>query len=85
MDTSFLVSFLLWCTILNYIVLLAWFGAFLLAHDRLYRLHGRWFHIPARRFDAIHYSGMAIYKIGILLFNLTPLLALYILGRGAGG
>ena len=27
------------------------------------------------------YAGMAVYKIGILLFNLTPLVALVILGR----
>jgi len=27
-------------------------------------------------FDTIHYAGMAAYKIGILLLNLAPLLAL---------
>ncbi|WP_257387208.1 DUF6868 family protein [Tahibacter caeni] len=33
-------------------------------------------------FDAIHYGGMAVYKIGILLFNLAPLLALHLLRGG---
>jgi hypothetical protein len=28
--------------------------------------------------DAIHYAGMAIYKIGIILFNLVPYVALLI-------
>jgi hypothetical protein len=50
--------------------------SFVLAHDWLFRLHGRWFRIPVSSFDAVHYSGMAIYKIGILLFFLVPLLAL---------
>ena len=29
-------------------------------------------------FDAIHYTGLAIYKIGILLLNQVPLRALYL-------
>jgi hypothetical protein len=44
----------------------------------MYRLHGRWFRIPEDRFDAIHYAGMAVYKIGILLLNLVPLVALLV-------
>jgi hypothetical protein len=27
-------------------------------------------------FDAIHYAGLAVYKIGIILLNLVPLIAL---------
>ena len=42
-------------------------------------LHGRWFKLPDATFDAIHYGGMAAYKIGIMLFNLAPLLALWLL------
>lgn len=72
--------FLLWCTILNYILLSVWFFCFLYAHDRMQRLHGRWFRLSAEQFDAIHYGGMAVYKIGVFLFNLIPLIALYIVG-----
>lgn len=71
---------LLWCTIINYAVLLCWFFCFILAHGWIQRLHGRWFHMPAEQFDAIHYAGMAIYKIGILLLNLVPYVALLIVG-----
>ena len=74
-------DFLLWCTVLNYGVLLAWFIAFSLAHDWMRRLHGRWFRLSDERFDAIHYAGMTIYKIGILLFNLIPYVALRIVER----
>jgi hypothetical protein len=41
---------------------------FMLAHDWLYGLHGLWFHLMVEQFDALHYGGMALYKIGILLF-----------------
>jgi hypothetical protein len=74
-------DFLLWCTVLNYGVLLVWFLFFMLAHDWMYQLHGRWFHLSVEQFDTLHYTGMALYKIGILLFNLVPYIALRIVGR----
>lgn len=74
-----LKSFLLYCTLINYVILLIWFAAFSLAHDRLHHLHSRWFRISVERFDALHYGGMAVYKIGVLLLNLTPLIALCLL------
>jgi len=75
---------LLWCTLVNYSVLLLWFLVFNLAHDWIHRLHGRWFRLPVEQFDAAHYTGMAAYKIGILLFNLVPYVALVIVGPGGG-
>ncbi|GAA5785925.1 hypothetical protein YWS52_22480 [Chitiniphilus shinanonensis] len=71
-----LKDFLLWSTVINYIVLLVWFGALVVAHDWVYRLHTRWLKLSPAAFDAVHYGGMAAYKIGILLFNLVPLIAL---------
>ena len=69
---------LLWCTVINYGVLLCWFLVFVFAQDWMFGLHGRWFHIRPEQFDAIHYAAMAIYKIGILLLNLVPYVALLI-------
>jgi len=74
-----LFRFLLFSTLLNYAVLVAWFLAFVNARAWMRKLHGRWFGLPDATFDAIHYGGMAVYKIGILLFNLVPLLALLLL------
>lgn len=71
---------LLWCAAINYGTLLWWFLFFKFAHDWMHRFHGRWFRLSAEQFDAIHYAGMAIYKIGILLFNLVPYVALHIVG-----
>jgi len=69
---------LLWCTGINYAVLVVWFCVFVFAHDWMYRIHGRWFKFSLETFDAIHYAGLAVYKIGIILLNLVPLIALYI-------
>lgn len=79
MTPEFLSSFFLWCAIFNYGLLLWWFLVFCFAHDWLYRLHGRWFRLDAGQFDAIHYAGMAAYKIGIFLFALVPWLALRVI------
>jgi hypothetical protein len=78
MDLHVLRDALLWCTVINYGVLLWWFLVFIFAHAWMLRLHGRWFRMPVEQFDSIHYAGMAIYKIGILLLNLVPYVALLI-------
>jgi hypothetical protein len=55
-----------------------WFLFFAFAHEWMHRLHARWFTLTAERFDAIHYAAMAIYKMGIILLNIVPYLALRI-------
>jgi hypothetical protein len=62
----------------NYGVLIIWSGVFILAHDWMYRLHSRWFKLSVETFDALHYAGMAVYKIGIFLLNLAPLIAFWL-------
>ena len=54
---------------------------FLLTQGGMPRWHDRWVHLSVEQFDALHYAGMALYKIGILLFNLVPYIALRIVGR----
>ena len=80
MSLEVLRNFLLWCTVINYGILLVWFLFFMLARDWIQRLHGRWFRLSGEQFDALHYAGMSVYKIGILLFNLVPYVALCIVG-----
>lgn len=71
-------SVLGWCTLLNYALLLFWFAVFVLAHDRLHRLHERWFSMSAERFDTVHYTLMGVFKLGILLLNLVPYVSMRI-------
>lgn len=77
---STLRDVLVWSLIVNYGILLVWFVMFSLAHDAVYRLHTRWFRLSRETFDALNYGGMAVYKIGVLLLNVAPLVALLISG-----
>ena len=71
---------LAWSTVINIIFLLWWFLVFWMAHDWVYKVHGKWFTLSVEKFDAIHYKGMAFFKMCIFLFNLAPYLALRIVG-----
>jgi hypothetical protein len=71
---------LLWCTLLNYALLMVWFLLYVLPHHWLYRLCSRWFRLTFEQFDAISFAGIVFYKAAILLFNLVPYLALRIIG-----
>lgn len=82
MTTTTLRDLLIWSLVFNYVILMVWFIAITAAHDGVYRLHTRWFALSRETFDAIHYGGMAVYKIGILLLNLAPLAAILIATRG---
>jgi hypothetical protein len=80
MSIEVMRDFFLWCTVINYGLLLWWFLFFAFAHDWIQRIHGRWFRLSREQFDAVHYAGMAVFKIGIILFNLVPFIVLYIVG-----
>lgn len=72
-------NMLQWAALINLAVLCYWFFMLAFAHDFVYRMHSRWFKVGVETFDAIHYAGLAFYKIMFVLFNLAPLLALYII------
>lgn len=78
LDLEALRRILIWSLVANYAVLLIWFSVVAWAHDWICRLHTRWFRLPRQTFDALHYGGMAAYKIGILLFNLAPLVGVLV-------
>ena len=69
---------LLWCTAINYAVLTIWFLVFVLAHGWLSRLWGRWFRLTEEQFDYMTFGVMALYKVAVLVFNLAPCVALYL-------
>jgi len=70
--------FFLWCTVMNYFLLVVWFLILVLPHQWFYRLWGKWFRSTTDQFDAINFAGIALYKLGILFFNLVPYVALRI-------
>ena len=73
-------SFFLWCSIINYVILLLWSLPLLFWRDRLYRLWGRWYRLSTEQFDLLNITGIAFYKVVILVFNLVPCVALYLVG-----
>ena len=81
MDHSILSQFLLYSLIINYIILLIWFLTFIYAGAFLRKLHGKYFNLSDQTFDAIHYAGMAMYKIAILLLNLVPFIAIVLMHK----
>ena len=77
MNPEAIKELLLYSLAFNYTILMIWFGVFSLCHDWMYRLHSRWFNLSAETFDALHYGSMAVYKIGIIMLNIAPLVAFW--------
>ncbi|MBN9419192.1 hypothetical protein ABS71_16450 [bacterium SCN 62-11] len=71
-----LVHFLGLCALANYAILSFWFLIFVTARGWLQRFHTLWFRLSPEQFDAIHYAGMAFYKITVLIFFVVPYLVL---------
>ncbi len=80
MTIEIIRSALAWCIVINWGLMLWWFLFFTFAHDLMYRIHSKWFNISVEKFDAIHYAGIAFFKILVFMFNLVPYLALRIVG-----
>jgi hypothetical protein len=71
-------SFFLWCSVINYAILLLWAALATLGRDWLYRLWSRWFRLSPEQFDMLNLAGITLYKTGILLFNIVPCISLYL-------
>lgn len=79
MSIEMLIKFFGWCAVINIGLLIWWVAFIIFARDWCYRMHSKWFNLNNERFDAIHYSGIAFYKLSIILFNVAPYLALRII------
>jgi hypothetical protein len=71
---------LLWSAGINYALLILWWAMFMAAHDWLVTIHKRLVRLSPEYFDSFHICGMTLYKLGIILFNLVPAIALFIVG-----
>ncbi|MDA0832362.1 MAG: hypothetical protein O2955_13765 [Planctomycetota bacterium] len=69
-------TFLLWCFVINYAILVVWFLMFWRGRNWIHRFHGECFRMSTEQFDAIHYLLLGIYKIGLILFVIVPYVAL---------
>ena len=51
MELNQIISFLGWCAVINYGVLVIWWLIFVFAHSWLYTLNNEWFNISEEEFD----------------------------------
>ena len=79
MGIQTLTTFFMWCTILNIGILVVWTIVFGLAPDFTYRIQTKLFPMPRETFNVVVYSGLAIYRIVFVAFNLVPYVALVII------
>jgi len=80
MDIQTLTAFFMWCTILNFALLLLSSLFCLCAGDWVYRIHSKWFSISRETFNVAIYSFLGLYKIFVFVFCLIPYIALLIVG-----
>lgn len=71
---------LFWCTLFNVALLLLGSIVCRVARDRVHKISS-WFRLSAEQFDSLWFTGLIHYKIGILLFNLVPFIALFLARR----
>lgn len=72
-------TFFMWCSIINYALLILWFILFACAHNPMKKLTESAFGRKFENFDTLNYAGITIYKVGIILFNIVPWVALSIM------
>ena len=70
-----------WCSIINIGLLLWWFFVITVLHDWVYKFHSKWFKLSVEKFDEIHYTGIALFKIAVFIFNIVPYFALVIISH----
>ena len=82
MSIDTLRVFLLWCTIINYAILMLWWILLTQAHDWMNRMLCRWVvQLPDEKIDLMQLYGITFYKLAIVLFNFVPFIALSIVKR----
>src|SRR5262245_60148959 len=74
---------LLRCFVLGYLLLLLWFGAYLLAGDLLYRINGPLFGLSQHEMNLMHLYGIVFVKCCVILFFLFPYVAIRLVLRKA--
>lgn len=71
-------NFFFWCSIINYGILLLWALPYVFWRDGLFRWWCWWFPVSREQFNMLNIGGITIYKTGVILFNIVPCIALYL-------
>jgi hypothetical protein len=80
MTLELLKSFFMWCSIINFGLMMLSFIIITTAKEWAYKMHSRWFNISKPAFDLILYCFLGIYKLLLIVFCIIPWIALSIVG-----
>lgn len=80
MDIQTLTAFFMWCTIINLCIYVLWTVFCVFAPDFVYRIQSKLLPIPRETFNTIIYAFLGVFKIFFVFFNVTPYIALLIIG-----
>lgn len=78
MDTEILTSVLMWCSVMNYSILILWILMLTFAKDWFYSLQAHWFPLTREELIRCNYLLYGSYKLAILVLNVIPWIALKI-------
>ena len=80
MDITTVKAFFMWCTIINTGLLISSSLACILLGDFSYLVWNRFFSISREAFNVAGCCFIAFFKLFVIVFNLTPYIALVIIG-----
>ena len=81
--SEFFAKILLRCTVFGFLLLLFWFGMYMLAGDVIYGLHGSMFGLSEHELNVIHYCGMGLVKLVVICCFLVPWVSIRLVLRKA--
>ena len=78
MNTETIRHFFAWCSVINFAILILW-CVLTLWVPGWRAIVTKLFGLPDEKIGSLNFAGIMYYKLGIILFNLVPYLALRII------
>jgi hypothetical protein len=66
-----------------YVLLFIWLGVVLLRGETIHRLHTHLFGLSTDQFHVIHYCGIGLLKLSIMIFFFIPWVAITLVVKGS--
>ena len=75
-DTETLQSFFGWCLVVNTVIMMFSFFALMIFRNSIKKIHSDLMDVEQKKLPDFYFDYLAKYKIAILVFNLSPYIAL---------
>lgn len=79
MNLENLTQFLIWCVVINGLLLTIWSIMCMAIPDRVYKLQSKWFPLSREQYNIAMYSFLGLFKVVFIVFNVVPLIALLLI------